>query len=62
MDLFPDNSSYRSRRMRLKLGGQLDYAVVQRILRVASGPRVKLASYKSVLNPLWFILLTVLRR
>ena len=31
-------------------------------LRVASGPRVKLASRKSVLNPRWFTLLTVLRR
>ena len=32
------------------------------VLRVASGPRVKLASCKSALNPRWFILLTVLRR
>ena len=32
------------------------------VLRVASGPRVKLASCKSALNPRWFTLLTVLRR
>ena len=33
------------------------------VLRVASGPRVKLASCKSALNPpRWFALLTVLRR
>ena len=39
------------------------------VLRVASGPRVKLASCKSALNtapppptPRWFVLLTVLRR
>ena len=32
------------------------------VLRVASGPRVKLASCKSALTPLWFTLLTVLRR
>ena len=32
------------------------------VLRVASGPRVKLAGGKSVLNPRWFTLLTVLRR
>ena len=32
------------------------------VLRVASGPRVKLASFKSALNPRWFTLLTVLRR
>ena len=32
------------------------------VLRVASGPRVKLASCKNALNPRWFILLTVLRR
>ena len=32
------------------------------VLRVASGPRVKLASCKSALNPQWFTLLTVLRR
>ena len=32
------------------------------VLRVASGPRVKLARRKSVLNPRLFILLTVLRR
>ena len=36
------------------------------VLRVASGPRVKLASCKSALNPSppprWFTLLTVLRR
>ena len=30
------------------------------VLRVASGPRVKLASCKSALNPQWFTLLTVL--
>ena len=30
------------------------------VLRVASGPRVKLASCKSALNPRWFTLLTVL--
>ena len=29
------------------------------VLRVASGPRVKLASCKSALNPRWFTLLTV---
>ena len=32
------------------------------VLGVASGPRVKLASCKSALNPRWFILLTILRR
>ena len=36
------------------------------VLRVASGPRVKLASCKSALrsppHPQWFTLLTVLRR
>ena len=32
------------------------------VLRVASGPRAKLASCKSALNPRWFTLLTVLRR
>ena len=32
------------------------------VLRVASGPRVKLASCKSALNSRWFTLLTVLRR
>ena len=32
------------------------------VLRVASGPRVKLASCKSALTPRWFTLLTVLRR
>ena len=32
------------------------------VLRIASGPRVKLASCKSVLNPRWFALPTVLRR
>ena len=32
------------------------------VLKVALGPRVKLASCKSALNPRWFILLTVLRR
>ena len=32
------------------------------VLRVASGPRMKLASCISALNPRWFILLTVLRR
>ena len=32
------------------------------VLRVASGPRVKLASSKGALNPQWFILLTVLRQ
>ena len=32
------------------------------VLRVTSGPRVKLASCKSALNPRWFTLLTVLRR
>ena len=32
------------------------------VLRVASGPRVKLPSCKSALNPRWFALLTVLRR
>ena len=32
------------------------------VFRVASGPRVKLASCKNALNPRWFILLTVLRR
>ena len=32
------------------------------VLRVASGPRVKLASCKSALNPRWFSLPTVLRR
>ena len=32
------------------------------VLRVASGPRVKMASCKSALNPRWFTLLTVLRR
>ena len=32
------------------------------ILRVAPGPRVKLASCKSAFDPPWFILLTVLRR
>ena len=32
------------------------------VLRVASVPRVKLASCKSALNPRWFALLTVLRR
>ena len=32
------------------------------VLRVASGPRVKLASCKSALNPQWFTLLTILRR
>ena len=31
------------------------------VLRVASGPRVKLAGRKSALNPRWFILLAVLR-
>ena len=31
------------------------------VLRVASGPMVKLASCKSALNPRWFTLLTVLR-
>ena len=31
------------------------------VLRVASGPRVKLASCKSALNPRWLILPTVLR-
>ena len=31
-------------------------------LRIASGPRVKLAGRKSSLNPLWFISLAVLRR
>ena len=31
------------------------------VLRVASGPRVKLASCKSALNPRWFALPTVLR-
>ena len=31
------------------------------VLRVASGPRVKLASCKSALSPRWFILRTVLR-
>ena len=32
------------------------------VLRVASGPRVKLSGCKSALNPQWFILLTILRR
>ena len=32
------------------------------VLRVASGPRVKLAGCKGALNPRWFTLLTVLRR
>ena len=32
------------------------------VLRVASGPRVKLTSCNSALNPRWFALLTVLRR
>ena len=32
------------------------------VLRVASGPRVKLASWKSALNLRWFTLLAVLRR
>ena len=32
------------------------------VLRVASGPRVKLASCKSALKPRWFALPTVLRR
>ena len=32
------------------------------VLKVVSGPRVKLARCKSALNPQWFILLTVLRR
>ena len=32
------------------------------VLRIASGPRVKLASCKSALNPTWFALPTVLRR
>ena len=32
------------------------------VLRVASGPRVKLASCKSALTPRWFTLLTVLRQ
>ena len=32
------------------------------VLRVASGPRVKLASCTSALNPQWFTLVTVLRR
>ena len=32
------------------------------VLRVASGPRLKLASCKSALSPRWFTLLTVLRR
>ena len=32
------------------------------VLKVALGPRVKLANCKSALNPRWFILLTVLRR
>ena len=32
------------------------------VLRVASGPKVKLASCKSALTPRWFTLLTVLRR
>ena len=32
------------------------------VLRVTSGPRVKLASCKSALNPRWFALPTVLRR
>ena len=31
------------------------------VLRVASGPRVKLASCKSALNPRWFALLIVIR-
>ena len=31
------------------------------VLRVALGPKVKLASCKSALNPRWFALLTVLR-
>ena len=32
------------------------------VLRVASGPKVKVASCKSALNLRWFTLLTVLRR
>ena len=32
------------------------------VLRVASGPRVKLVSCKSALNPPWFAVPTVLRR
>ena len=32
------------------------------VLRLESGPRVKLAGCKSALKPWWFILLTVLRR
>ena len=32
MTSFPDNFSYSFHRMRLKLNGQLDYEVVQRIL------------------------------
>ena len=32
------------------------------VLRVASGPRVKLVSCKGALNPRWFVLPTVLRR
>ena len=32
------------------------------VLRVASGPKVKLASCKSASNPRWFALPTVLRR
>ena len=35
---------------------------VEFFLRVASGPRVKLANCKSALNPRWFALLTVLRQ
>ena len=32
------------------------------VVRVASGPRVKLANCKSALHPQWFTLLTGLRR
>ena len=39
-----------------------DFFLCISVLRVASGPRVKLASCKSALNPRWFTLLTVLRR
>ena len=39
-----------------------DFFLCISVLRVASRPRVKLASCKSALNPQWFTLLTVLRR
>ena len=41
----------------------LDYGLILLVvIKVASGPVVKLASCKSALNPLGFTLLTILRR